>query len=149
MHIVALKSPDSRDRRSVIHPDTVEKISTLQGITFSFESGIGNGINISDKTFINMGLKPLPRDECLSKGNLIITPTSLSLDETVKVQSGSTVLARWPRSASLCELDCCSCTHPAVANHSHLLFQVLAGCHLASRLLQTKGPPPTSSWQPC
>ena len=92
MHIVALKSPDSRDRRSVIHPDTVEKISTLQGITFSFESGIGNGINISDKTFINMGLKPLPRDECLSKGNLIITPTSLSLDETVKVQSGSTVL---------------------------------------------------------
>ena len=74
MHIVALKSPDSRDRRSVIHPDTVEKISTLQGITFSFESGIGSGINISDKTFINMGLKALTRDECLSKGNLIIYP---------------------------------------------------------------------------
>ena len=92
MHIVALKSPDSRDQRSVIHPDTVEKISVLQGVTFSFESGIGNGINISDKTFTNMGLKALSRDECLSQGNLIITPTSLSLDEAVKVQSGSTVL---------------------------------------------------------
>ena len=92
MHIVALKSPDSRDQRSVIHPDTVEKISVLQGVTFSFESGIGNGINISDKTFTNMGLKALSRDECLSRGNLIITPTSLSLDEAVKVQSGSTVL---------------------------------------------------------
>ena len=92
MHIVALKSPDSRDQRSVIHPDTVEKISVLQGVTFSFESGIGNGINISDKTFTNMGLKALSRDECLSRGNLIITPTSLSLDEAVKVQPGSTVL---------------------------------------------------------
>ena len=92
MHIVALKSPDSRDQRSVIHPDTVEKISVLQGVTFSFESGIGNGINISDKTFTNMGLKALSRDECLSQGNLIITPTSLSLDEAVKVQPGSTVL---------------------------------------------------------
>ena len=26
MHITALKSPDSRDHRSVIHPDTVKKI---------------------------------------------------------------------------------------------------------------------------
>ena len=49
MHIVALKSPDSRDLRSVIHPDTVGKIMNLQGIKFSFESGIGNGINIPDK----------------------------------------------------------------------------------------------------
>ena len=84
MHIVALKSPDSRDRRSVIHPDTVEKISTLQGITFSFESGIGNGINISDKTFINMGLKALTRDECLSE-------VILSLMERSELMTGQLV----------------------------------------------------------
>ena len=92
MHIVALKSPDSRDQRSVIHPDTVNKILDLKGVTFSFESGIGDGINISDQTFIDLGLNAISRDECLMKGNLIITPTSLTLAESGLVQSGSTVI---------------------------------------------------------
>ncbi|RZO24044.1 MAG: NAD(P)(+) transhydrogenase (Re/Si-specific) subunit alpha, partial [SAR86 cluster bacterium] len=92
MHITALKSPDSRDHRSVIHPDTVKKILALPGATVSFESGIGNGINISDQTFIDLGLKAISRDECLSQGNFIITPSSLSIDESNKIQSGSTVL---------------------------------------------------------
>ena len=81
MHIVALKSPDVKDQRYVIHPDTVGKIVDLEGVTFSFESGIGDGINISDQTFINLGLKAISRDECLSKGNLIITPTPLTIAE--------------------------------------------------------------------
>jgi len=92
MHIAALKSPDPRDHRSVIHPDTVKKITDLPGVTISFESGIGNGINISDQTFIELGLKAISRDECLSKGNFIITPSPLSIEESNKIQSGSTVL---------------------------------------------------------
>ena len=92
MHIVALKSPDSRDLRSVIHPDTIEKIVSLKGVSVSFETGIGDGINVSDQTFVDLGLKVLSRDECLSVGNLIITPSSLSHDEVAKVQQGSTVL---------------------------------------------------------
>jgi len=92
MHIVALKSPDSRDHRSVIHPDTVGRILDLKGVKLSFESGIGDGINISDKIFIDLGLKAVTRDECLSKGNLVITPSFLSMDESAKIQSGSTVL---------------------------------------------------------
>ena len=92
MHIVALKSPDSRDHRSVIHPDTVKKIIDLPGVTFSFESGIGNGINISDQTFIELGLKAISRDECLSQGSFIITPSSLTIEESNKIQKGSTVL---------------------------------------------------------
>ena len=92
MHIVALKSPDSRDHRSVIHPDTVKKIIDLPGATFSFESGIGNGINISDQTFIELGLKAISRDECLSQGSFIITPSSLTIEESNKIQKGSTVL---------------------------------------------------------
>ena len=92
MHIVALKSPDSRDLRSVIHPDTVGKIVNLQGIKFSFESGIGDGINIPDQVFIDLGLKVISREECLAKGNLIITPSSLTTDESNSVQAGSTVL---------------------------------------------------------
>ncbi len=92
MHIVALKSPDAKDQRSVIHPDTVGKIVDLEGVTFSFESGIGDGINISDQTFINLGLKAISRDECLSKGNLIITPTPLTIAESGNIQSDSTVL---------------------------------------------------------
>ena len=92
MHIVALKSPDSRDHRSVIHPETIQKIIDLPGVTVSFESGIGNGINISDQTFIDLGLKAGSRDECLSQGNFIITPSPLTIDESTKIQSGSTVL---------------------------------------------------------
>ena len=92
MHIVALKAPDSRDHRSVIHPDTVLKIAALKGITFSFELGIGCGINVSDQTFIDLGLKAISRDDCLSQGNLIITPSFLTMDESNQVQSGSTVL---------------------------------------------------------
>ena len=92
MHIVALKSPDVKDQRSVIHPDTVGKIIDLEGVTFSFESGIGDGINISDQTFINLGLKAISRDECLSKGNLIITPTPLTIAESGNIKSDSTVL---------------------------------------------------------
>ena len=34
MHIVALKSPDSRDHRSVIHPETIQKITGHQGKIF-------------------------------------------------------------------------------------------------------------------
>ena len=90
--IVALKSPDSRDLRSVIHPDTIEKIVSLKGVSVSFETGIGDGINVSDQTFVDLGLRALSRDECLSDGNLIITPSSLSHDEVAKVQLGSTVL---------------------------------------------------------
>ena len=92
MHIVALKSPDSRDHRSVIHPETVAKITALKGADVSFESGIGDGINVSDQAFIDLGLKAISRDECLSNGDLIITPTSLTLDESSKIQSGSTIL---------------------------------------------------------
>ena len=92
MHIVALKSPDSRDLRSVIHPDTIEKIVSLKGGSVSFETGIGDGINVSDQTFVDLGLRALSRDECLADGNFIITPSSLSHDEVAKVQLGSTVL---------------------------------------------------------
>ena len=86
MHIVALKSPDSRDHRSVLHPDTVGKITALKGTSISFESGIGYGINVSDQTFNDLGLNAISRDECLSKGDLIITPTSLSKDESSKLK---------------------------------------------------------------
>ena len=92
MHIVALKSPDSRDQRSVIHPETVAKITALKGVNVSFELGIGVGINVSDQAFIDLGLRAISRDECLSNGDLIITPTSLTLDESSKIQSGSTIL---------------------------------------------------------
>ena len=92
MHIVALKSPDSSDHRSVIHPETIAKLVSLEGASVSFESGIGHGINVSDKAFAELGLKAISRDECLSNGDLIITPSSLTLTESASIKKGSTVI---------------------------------------------------------
>ena len=88
MHIVALKSPDSSDHRSVIHPETIAKLVSLEGASVSFESGIGHGINVSDKAFAELGLKAISRDECLSNGDLIITPSSLTLTESASIKKG-------------------------------------------------------------
>ena len=53
MIIAALKSPETTDLRSVIHPETLSKLIELEGSSMMFESGIGKGINVSDEALIN------------------------------------------------------------------------------------------------
>ena len=92
MIIAALKSPDVTDLRSVIHPETITKLVELEGSSVIFESGIGKGINVSDEALSAVGLKCVSREECLSLGNLIITPSPLASSEVDQIQSGASVI---------------------------------------------------------
>ena len=92
MIISALKSPDATDLRSVIHPETLSKLIELEGTSMMFESGIGKGINVSDEALTTLGLTCSSRDECLSKGNVIITPSPLTFSETSQIQPGASVI---------------------------------------------------------
>ena len=92
MIIAALKSPDATDLRSVIHPETLSKLIELEGTSMMFESGIGKGINVSDEALTILGLTCSSRDECLSKGNVIITPSPLTSSETNQIQPGASVI---------------------------------------------------------
>ena len=92
MIIAALKSPDATDLRSVIHPETVTRLLALEGSSMIFESGIGEDINVSDDNLIALGLQAVSRDDCLSQGGLIITPSPLTQDEIEKIKPGSTVI---------------------------------------------------------
>ena len=92
MIIAALKSPDATDLRSVIHPETLSKLIELEGTSMMFESGIGKGINVSDEALTTLGLTCSSRDECLSKGNVIITPSPLTSSETNQIQPGVSVI---------------------------------------------------------
>jgi len=92
MIIAALKSPEVTDLRSVIHPETITKLVELEGSSVIFESGIGKGINVSDEALSAVGLKCVSREECLSLGNLIITPSPLASSEVDQIQSGASVI---------------------------------------------------------
>ena len=92
MIIAALKSPDATDLRSVIHPETLSKLIELEGTSMMFESGIGKGINVSDEALKTLGLTCSSRDECLNKGNVIITPSPLTSSETSQIQPGASVI---------------------------------------------------------
>ena len=57
MIISAIKSKDVSDKRSVLHPETIKNLIS-KGIEIIFESGIGDGLYVSDHTFIDLGAKP-------------------------------------------------------------------------------------------
>ena len=91
MIISALKSSVGNDTRSPIHIDTIDTLLNL-GADIFFEENIGNGINVSDKIFEQRGLKKYSREECLKKGELIITNQPLGGNELKLIKPNSTLL---------------------------------------------------------
>lgn len=91
MIISALKSSVDTDSRSPIHIDTISTLLNLGADVF-FEENIGIGINVSDKIFEQSGLKKSSREECLKKGDLIITNQPLGDDELKLIRPNSTIL---------------------------------------------------------
>ena len=91
MIISALKSSVGTDTRSPIHIDTIDTFLNL-GADIFFEENIGNGNNVSDKIFEQRGLKKYSREECLKKGELIITNQPLGGNELKLIKPNSTLL---------------------------------------------------------
>mgnify|MGYP001332310343 CR=1 FL=1 len=90
MIISALKSNDSRDSRSPIHPETVSALTTL-GAEILFEKDIGFGIYTSNEDFIAKGLQQAFRADCIQKSDMVISLQPLSEDEikSMKKVSGT------------------------------------------------------------
>ena len=63
MILGAIRPKNQKDLRSSLHPNTLKPILDM-GINVVFESGIGNGIDVDDSIFQEMGAKVLSRD-CL------------------------------------------------------------------------------------
>ena len=91
MIISALKSSVGTDSRSPIHIDTISTLLNLGADVF-FEENIGRGINVSDKIFEQSGLKKSSREDCLKKGDLIISNQPLGDDELKLIKPNSTLL---------------------------------------------------------
>ena len=91
MIISALKSNDSRDSRSPIHPDTVSALTTLDA-EILFEKDIGFGIYTSNEDFIAKGLQQAFRADCIQKSDMVISLQPLSEDEIKSMKKGSTLI---------------------------------------------------------
>tara|TARA_B100000029_G_scaffold516415_1_gene629647 strand:- start:3391 stop:4512 length:1122 start_codon:yes stop_codon:yes gene_type:complete len=92
MKITALKPSNVNDLRSVIHPETVKGLVELKGASVSFESGIGDGINVSDSDFQSLGLTKYNRNECLSSSDLIISLEPIQDEELKTINKGATLI---------------------------------------------------------
>ena len=91
MIISALKSTIETDNRSPIHIDTINTLINL-GVDLIFQEGIGDGINVNDEVFKKLGLQKYSREECLKKGDLVITTQPLTKDELKLLKTNSTLL---------------------------------------------------------
>ena len=92
MIIGALKTTSSTDKRSVLHPETISRLVNLEGVKVIFESGIGQGINVSDSEFQKNNLTPVSRHNCLSEADILIVPSALSSEEVQALKKNSIVL---------------------------------------------------------
>ena len=91
MKIAALKSINSKDERSPIHPDTISMLLNL-GVEIRFEEDIGNGINVNNKVFEELNLTKSSRKDCIKDSDLIITNQPLEIFELSEIKPGATIL---------------------------------------------------------
>ncbi len=92
MIIGALKTTSSTDKRSVLHPETISRLVNLDGVKVIFESGIGQGINVSDSEFEKNNLTSVSRHNCLSEADVLIVPSALSSEEIQVLKKNSIIL---------------------------------------------------------
>ena len=91
MIIAALKTIDTKDQRSVIHPDTIQSLVNLEAQIYC-ESGICDGININDDSLKNKEISIHTRLDCIKNADLLITPNALSREELEQMKTGSSLI---------------------------------------------------------
>jgi len=91
MIIAALKTIDTKDQRSVIHPETIQTLVNLEAQVYC-ESGICDGINITDDSLKNKEISIHSRLDCIKNADLLITPNALSREELEQMKTGSSLI---------------------------------------------------------
>ena len=91
MILGAIRPKNQKDLRSSLHPNTLKPILNM-GINVVFESGIGNGIDVDDSIFQEMGAKVLSREECIASSNTLMSPSPLSDHEITTMKDKSIFL---------------------------------------------------------
>ena len=91
MIIAALKTIDTKDQRSVIHPETIQTLVNLEAQIYC-ESGICDGININDDSLKDKDISIHSRLDCIKNADLLITPNALSREELEQMKTGSSLI---------------------------------------------------------
>ena len=92
MKIAAIKSKDLSDSRSTLHPETLDKLTALEGVSVSFETGLCKGMSIDDQDLRDLGLECLTREDCIKNADLLIVQSGIAEDEINLMKPGSTVI---------------------------------------------------------
>jgi len=92
MKIAAIKSNDLSDKRSTLHPETLDKLMALDGVSVFFEMGLFQGMSIDDQDLRDLGLGCLSREDCIKNADLLILQSGITEDEINLIKPGSTVI---------------------------------------------------------
>tara|TARA_A100001035_G_scaffold216090_1_gene175931 strand:- start:647 stop:1759 length:1113 start_codon:yes stop_codon:yes gene_type:complete len=91
MILGAIAPNNKGDKRTTLHPESIKPILDM-GIEVIFESGLCQGIDISDEEMSKIGAKALTREECLKTSDLLFTSTSITTEEIHLMKKGSILL---------------------------------------------------------
>ena len=80
MILGAVTPKNQKDLRSSLHPNTIKPILDM-GIDIIFESGLGEGMDVNDEVFTSLGAKSVSREACLSKSDVLMSTSPISVDE--------------------------------------------------------------------
>tara|TARA_B100000700_G_scaffold83833_1_gene94387 strand:+ start:11400 stop:12512 length:1113 start_codon:yes stop_codon:yes gene_type:complete len=91
MILGAISPKNQGDKRTTLHPESIKPLLDI-GIEVIFESGLGLGIDISDKDMAQLGANEASREECLRKSDLLFSSTSIPNEEINLLKKGSIFL---------------------------------------------------------
>lgn len=92
MKIGIIKPKDSRDLRSSVHPETIDKLLNLDEIEIAIQTEMGLGISVTDDIFKSHGATIKSRPEILQSSDFIFIQDILSEDELSRVPQGTTLV---------------------------------------------------------
>jgi len=91
MKIGSIKENQKTEKRIAVTPDIVKKYLSL-GCEISLSEGYGNHIGISDKEYIELGVKILNEDEILKNSDVLVQVGLLSESKFLLVKESQTLI---------------------------------------------------------
>ena len=91
MILGAISPKNEGDKRTTLHPESIKPLIDI-GIEVIFESGLGEGIDITDEEMANLGAKASSREDCLRKSDILFSSSPILEDEINFLKKGSIFL---------------------------------------------------------